>query len=248
MEKKLLVVLVVVGLCSTVALAFDPMGPPAAGLGKGKTSLGIEYIWNKMEIERNLTSWSSAERTPKLKMHKIYANLGYGLADNVDVFVRAGAAWADYELTANYDWELEGECSFVYGGGFKVTLAEEPGIKWGFLAQYSWNQLRGDADIGDDDYSGNWDMTLDELQIAFGPTWTPSQGLSIYGGPFIHTIRGYEEFSWDGDTNRHAISDENWLGGYIGLQAEVAQNCAFNIEWMMTADDMAGAVGLVFRQ
>jgi len=248
MEKKLLVVLVVVGLCSTVALAFDPMGPPAAGLGKGKTSLGIEYIWNKMEFERNTLSDSTAEKTPKLDpLHKVYGVFGYGVADNVDVFARAGAACADWDLPAAYDWEMGGSWSFVYGCGVRMTLAENPGVKWGVLAQYSWNQLRGEGDEPGGEKT-NWDMTLDEMTIAFGPTWAPSQGLSIYGGPFLHFIRGYEELDMWGDIHRHPMSDENWFGGYIGAQLEVCQNCALNVEWIQTADDMAGAVGLVWKQ
>ena len=248
MKKKLLVALVVVGLCSTVALAFDPMGPPAAGLGKGKTSLGIEYIWNKMEFERNTRSWSGSDRTPKFDpMQKVYGVFGYGLADNVDVFARAGAAWADYELSASSgNWDFDGSTSFVWGLGMKATLAEEPGVKWGFLAQYSFARLRGEQTRDGDDE--NWQMQLDELQIAFGPTWTPSQGLCIYGGPFLHWIRGTEERDQWGDTYRYSVEEENWVGGYIGAQLDVAQNCVFNMEWLQTADDMAVAAGLIFRQ
>jgi hypothetical protein len=254
MEKKLLVVLVVVGLCSTVALALDPMGPPAASLGKGKSSIGVEYSWSNMELERKVTKWGSgngpgARQTQHINpMHKIYANLGYGMADNVDVFLRAGAGSAGYKPHGNEDWSSgDGEASFIFGGGIRGTLKEEPGVKWGFLAQYSCaDDFRGNIEVNGDD--ATYDLKLDELQIAIGPTWTAAQGLTIYGGPFFHFVRGTVQDCKYGDILRHAMEEDSWLGGYVGVGLELAQNCSANVEWMQTPDDYALGAGLVFKQ
>jgi len=250
MEKKLLVVLVVVGLCSTVALALDPMGPPTAGLKKGQWSAGIEWAYSDMTVKRVMPRWFGPKHEADIPdMSKIYANIGYGFADNVEAFVRLGAGAADYERTTyNYDWEGDGDYRFTYGGGVKLTLAEQPDLKWGLLAQYSWGDFHGEKDDEWGSGPGSYNLKLDEMQIAFGPTWTPSQGLSIYGGPFLHFIRGYAEDRQFDDVGRHPIQEDGWLGGYVGVQVGVAPNCTVNGEWMQTAEAQGFAAGFVWRQ
>ena len=255
MEKKLLlVVLVVVGLCSTVALALDPMGPPTAGLKKGQWSAGIEWASSDMTVKRVMPRWFEPKHEADIpEMSKIYANIGYGFADNVEAFVRLGAGAADYERTTySWDWEGSGDYRFTYGGGVKLTLAEQPGLKWGLLAQYSWGDFHGEKDDKWGTTPGSYNLKLDEMQIAIGPTWTPAENVSIYGGPFLHFIRGYTEdrqFNYDdSDVGRHPIKEDGWLGGYIGVQVGVAPNSTVNGEWMQTAEAKGFAVGLVWRQ
>lgn len=251
MVKKLLLVLVVVGLCSTVALALDPMGPPTASLGKGKCSLGIDYAWVDTDLVRQQTSWSTASRVAKIKMHKVYANLGYGLADNVDIFVRAGVGSLEWDKMSGRSYEFESDnedWDFIWGGGMKATLVEAPDVSWGFLAQFSDGTLTGSMDEPTGEYEGNYAVTMTEIQIAVGPTWKAAEGVKIYGGPFVNLISGRWSDNWDGDKHRKPIEEEGWLGGYLGTEINLAQNTNLNVEGQLTSDGYAIAAGLVFKQ
>ena len=68
-----------------------------------------------------------------LKMNKTYANLGYGLADNLEAFVRLGGADAKYK--DEYGDTYKGDTGFAYGFGTKATLYEEGDLKLGGYAQ-----------------------------------------------------------------------------------------------------------------
>jgi len=251
MVKKLLVVLVVVCLCSTVALAFDPMGPPLASQGKGNSSIGVDGSWTNTDMTRQPTDWSSANRWVKIKMYKVFGTYVYGLADNVDVFVRAGAGTLEWEKQSgrSYCWEGDdGDWDFIWGAGMRATLVEAPDVSWGFLAQFSDGTLTGSKEEDEYDYKGSYRVSLTEIQLAAGPTWNAAQGLKIYGGPFINLISGkFEEYHW-GDKPRKPINEESWLGAYVGAQCELAPNCLLNIEWIQTQDGRGAAAGLIFRQ
>jgi len=256
MEKKLLVVLVLVGLCSAVALAMDPMGPPTAEIGKGKWSIGPMYSYSEMDIERQQVGGSWGSNNPrtetKIKVHKAFANLGYGLADNVDAFVRLGVANLHVDgLIGGGHWKGgEGDWNFIWGGGVKATLVEAPDVSWGFLVQFSEGDLGGD-EKGQGDEEGNkatYEVQLHEMQIAFGPTWKAAEGLKIYGGPFVNLIRGRWQDEIEDYKPRKPIEEENWLGGYIGTEIDLAQNTNFTVEGQFTVDGWAVAGGIVFKQ
>jgi len=258
MKKLLLLAVVIVMVCSSAALALDPMGPPTASLGKGAYSLGVEWAWSQQDIEYRVDSGSSNTRRMLEidPMNKIYGNIGYGVADNVDVFVRLGAGWVDADrdtdYSYSYNWDMDGDGSFIFGGGVKMTLWEQPGINWGALAQYSWGSFEGEED-GYSPYYGNWrsqdyKLRMDELQIAFGPTWEATEGVSIYGGAFYHGVQGTLEQQRDSSRTRHSIEEESWLGGYIGTSIDVGQNCCVNVDGMFTRDATGLVVALVYRR
>jgi hypothetical protein len=183
MEKKLLVVLVVVGLCSTAALALDPMGPATAGLKQGQFSAGLDGAYSEMDLrfDGSFTmslgplfdgvdgDFSYPPISDKLTFENVeiikgYFNIGYGVMDNVEVFVRLGGASAemqkpvrdiDTEFDADADGDADGgmmiledgplhdfDAGFAVGLGTKVTFWEpSPELKVGFLAQGSWTKL-----------------------------------------------------------------------------------------------------------
>jgi hypothetical protein len=248
MERKVLLgVFVVVCLCGSAALALDPMGPPAASLGKGNWCIGGEWAYSDMEVERQVRSDSSGPDRVDVKVHKIYVNMGYGFADNVDVYARAGAGDLDYHKRGNYNFDGQSNFDFIYGLGVKGTIKQSsPDLKWGFLAQYSWGDY--DGDLAADGYSGHFILKLDEFQLAAGPTWQASDTVAIYGGPFLHYVRGgIKDRPWSGVTPK-PIEEEGWLGGYVGAQVDLCPNCALNAEYMKTDNADAIAIGLVWMQ
>jgi hypothetical protein len=183
MEKKLLVVLVVVGLCSTAALALDPMGPATAGLKQGQFSAGLDGAYSEMDLrfdgkftmllgplfddgdmDISYPPISDELTFENVELYKAYLNIGYGVCDTVEVFVRLGGASAEMQKptreidTYFYDDDDEYpdggmsifedgpihdfDTGFAVGLGGKVTFWEpSPELKVGFLAQGSWTQL-----------------------------------------------------------------------------------------------------------
>jgi hypothetical protein len=235
MEKKLLVVLVVVGLCSTVALALDPMGPPTASLKQGQFNGSLEYSYSNMDLR------VEGGELKDVKMNKGYANLGYGIADNWEAFIRLGGAEADFK---DDGLKYEGDIGFAYGFGTKATLYQQsPELKWGGLFQMSWADLSGTAkETGEGEYKEDIDLLAREIQIGVGPTWTPSKGFSIYGGPFVHFLHA----DWNNAASVD-MTEANSFGGWIGAQVELGEDACVNAEWMTTGDVDAFGLGVVCK-
>jgi hypothetical protein len=293
MEKKLLVVLVVVGLCSTVALALDPLGPPTAGLKAGKFSTALEYAHSKMDLEMSGMKWSGSEIEVEvddgesgpgsgiykskglkdLKQNKVYANIGYGITDYWEVFLRLGgsdidAKWderdplGDPNESENYD--IDTSMSFVWGLGTKATFYKEGNLSLGALFQIHFSDF--ELDRGSSyAYSGTtyWEkgtekmeLNFTEMQLAVGPTYELAPGFCVYGGGFWHDVDGeYKENDREIDSDGNSetdkksadIKEESSFGGYIGLKADIAENTSLNGEWQHTSDADLFAATLVFR-
>jgi hypothetical protein len=255
MNKKIVaiaIVLLAAGVWAPLALAMDPMGPPAAGLGKGKWSIGAEYSYSEMTFQRQPVNWGHAKRTVDTRLHKVYSNLGYGLSENVDVFTRLGFASLETLGTiggGNWKGDGSGNWDFVWGGGIKATLSESSDVSWGFLAQFSEGDLSGDEKGRDDEAgnTGNYEVKLDEIQLAVGPTWKAAEGVKIYGGPFVQLIRGRWDDKFDGDRHFKPIEESSWLGAYIGAALELAANTSLTVEYQYTPDAYAVAGGICWK-
>jgi hypothetical protein len=251
MTKKLLlvfVVLTVVAVAGSSALALTPMGPPKAGLKTGQFRAGVDYSYSKGDIK---ASWidGSAEILKDVKSNEIFANVGYGISDNWEAFVRLGAANADIDKARiieddlTYDFGFNGQYEFSWGFGTKATLLQQENLSWGTLFQVDWLNTKDSVD-GDD-----VDIDLYQFQIALGPTYKLTDGLSIYGGPFVHLISGSIDWSYaDGDpTSKADLRQKSELGGYIGLDADITQNASLYGEFQITADEWAFGTGISWK-
>ena len=262
---------VVVGFGGSSVFALDPMGPPVAGVKQGQFKAGVDYSYSKMDLE--LTDGIFVEYLDGLlsdtgeattfilkdfKASKVYVNLGYGVADNCEAFLRVGGTEGKFGDSIWLDSEqFDGGSDLAVGGGVKATFFEEGGLKLGALLQGSWAQYHGKLD------SPNWtgpdfvEIDLAEFQIAVGASYTWDGGVSIYGGPFFHFIDGNlddtvgasitgagellnSDYSWD-------INEDSVFGGYLGAQLEVAEGCFFNVEYQRTAAADAFAASLMWR-
>jgi hypothetical protein len=225
MVKKLLLVLVVVGLCSTAALALDPMGPATAGLKQGQWSAGLDYAYSQMELKHDGDfSWyvdysGGYSDTVPLKykhkdtqMHKAYFNLGYGVADWLEVFGRLGGAnlyakrnplymeGGDYTEIWIDETIYDSDTGFAYGFGGKATVWQpSPELSVGVLAQASWASVDYDIWFEGESYYGpdSWwgvqspgELDFWEVQIALGATYQLAPKFSVYGGPFYYWFSG----------------------------------------------------------
>ncbi|MCJ7729284.1 MAG: hypothetical protein MUO27_05340, partial [Sedimentisphaerales bacterium] len=157
MEKKMLlvaVVLMVVALAGSAALALAPMGPPTAGLKTGQFRVGVEYAHSDVDMELD------GDELDGVTSNMIFGNLGYGIMDDWEGFVRLGVANVEVD-------EFDGDYGFAWGLGTKVTFLKQENLNWGALFQMTWTNSE-DEDVELDAY---------DMQIAVGPTWKLSDTL-----------------------------------------------------------------------
>ncbi|MEA2013962.1 MAG: hypothetical protein U9N38_01430 [Thermodesulfobacteriota bacterium] len=268
MKNKLLllgIALTIVMLTASSALASDPMGPPTAGLSKGEWRTGIEYAYTKMDIDADgIPELGLVACTVKnVDVQKGFLNIGTGLSDNWEIFLRLGGANAKPDKDDNVNnvaGYIGSGSSISAGGGMKATLFKSNNgkIKWGTLAQFSWTEF----DFGKEEYTINGhnvsissDASLIEAQIVFGPTIEVIQGFSVYCGPFFRILEGDFDFTGtvDGaskDFSTDLEEDSAW-GGYIGAQLDVeptgdqiTEGCVVFCEGQFTGDGWGVRTGI----
>ena len=262
--RLLSIVLIVAGLVSSDAFALDPMGPATTDLREGEFNIGVDYSKSTMDIELNhgrYTEWlngafheAGEAQTFEVKdfeMNKIYANLGFGILDNCELFVRLGGVNTEFgDSIWEAGEEFDSQTNFSFCIGSRATFYEDGYLTIGRLIQISWANMDGDLK------SPHWveadpiDLDLMEILISVGPTYSLDDGFWIYGGPFLHIVDGditdtfsetdekgllSSKYSWD-------IDETSKFGGYIGAQWEIAERTFFNIEYQYTSG--ANSVGL----
>ncbi len=228
MEKKLLLVAVVLMVAGSAALALPPMGPPTAGLKTGQLRVGVEYAYSDVDME--LEGYELDSVTSNM----IFGNLGYGIMDDWEAFVRLGVANVDYD-----DGDFSGDYGFAWGLGTKVTFLKQENLNWGALFQMTWTNS--------EDTLGVVDVEVDayEIQIAVGPTYKLSDTLSIYGGPFAHLIDGDVEGTIAGLGSATVdLEEDSAFGGYVGAEAVLADNTSLFGEFQFTGAGWAIGTGI----
>jgi opacity protein-like surface antigen len=266
-------VLAVFGLAGSTAFALDLMGPPTGGLKQGQFHVGLDYSYSEMDLEfhkgrfvRYLDGWfneaggAESFTLKDFRINKACANFGYGLADNLEAFLRVGGTNATFDGSTFWPEgeEFDSHADFAVGFGAKVTFYEQGDLKIGGLFQVSWSEFDGalrpkDWPVADDCV----EMDITEIQIAVGPSYRFTDRFSIYGGPFLHFTEGnwddvYSEideatgglltskYSW-------SVQEDSVLGAYMGAQVELTENCSVNIECQLTSAAEAVGVGLLWR-
>lgn len=250
MQKRFLwlVVLFMGVLLSTTAFAIDPMGPPGATIDKGGWGIGIDYSYTDATMSRRKTSWSEADDDVDIQMHRTFANLLYGISENVTTFVGVGVGNMEWDAISgrSYDWEGDsGDWDLLWRAGVKATLCESDNVSWGFVGSYSSGKLSGGQSNSDGE-SGGYEITINEFQFAFGPTVKASDTVKIYGGPFLDIVSG----TWSDDIwsyrNRKTYESQDYWGGYLGTAIELSKSSCLNVEGMLTQEGWALAGGLTF--
>ncbi len=275
-EKKLQLTgaIIVLCFCCSASFALDPLGSASDKLQKGQFGIGVDYSDSDMDFKAkgrsnlaiyNVTigslvgTLSEKQRLDLdgVEVHKAYANLGYGITDNLEVFLRLGAADAD--------WKDDGDTHFSFGLRTGVTFYKKDALQLSALAQYSWAQSEFDSlplttVVGGTPYpllmSGK--LSLHEIQIAMGPTYELTDGISLYGGGFFHlmegsldlkgsaTTVGIPQFRYDLD-NSYDIDKVSELGVYIGARIKATNDISYSIEYQHTNSADAIAMRLLWR-
>ncbi|MBW8039197.1 MAG: hypothetical protein FVQ85_04275 [Planctomycetes bacterium] len=228
MEKKVIVVLLVFAFCSLPSFGLSLMGPPKAGLAEGQSSIGVDYSYSETKLKFSGFGITAIE---EVETNMLFINLGYGITEQCEGFVRLGVA--DVKLE-----DFDGDSEFAYGFGTKVTFIDDENVSWGGLFQINWFQ-------GDDNFSGvNVEIDAYEIQIAAGPTYE-AENMRIYGGPFLHFVDGDGDADFFGyPLGSFDVEEESVFGGYIGAGFDIADDSYLNVEFQFTGDAWAVGVGL----
>jgi hypothetical protein len=267
MEKrtaKLVVALMAVGMCSSVALALPPMGPPKAMVGQDQWTVGIGFSHGEMDLDargkgRETTdsgvTWSplayDKHEIEDLATNIVLGSLGFGVSDSWDVFVSVGGADAGDDITeelpggtvGNRYSGFDSSYEFCYGVGSRATFWEDGDVTWGALFQIIWQNPDGSIDLR---YGGasplppsilTGDAELDfwELQVAAGPTWE-GDNFRVYGGPFLHVLDG----DIDLDTTGVDAFAQTWQVISNGDVRESSQFGGYaGAQWLLFEDTIA---------
>ena len=258
---------------TTTVFALDPLGPPVATSKKDVTAIaGFEYLYGVMDLHSesftfithpipptpSVSLLFSSAKIKNIKTNKFYVNLISEIGgDDLDIFLRLGIANANPDKSANRDNLAgnigESDYDIALGGGIRTTFyqSEDGREKWGILAQLSYTNFdynEKNSSVNGYDVSLSATIKMLEIQLAAGPTYQVTDELSIYGGPFLHFVKGEAKIkgSVDGESGDGScdFKQEPELGGFVGLSTDLAKNTKFNIEYQLAGD--AQAVGFRF--
>jgi hypothetical protein len=274
-KKPLLVVtIVVLHFCCSATFALDPIGSPADKLKRGQFCIGADYSISDMDFKakgrsilttNNLTngtliSIQSQEQSLSLdgvEVQRGYANLGYGINDNLEAFLRLGATDAE--------WKGDSDTHFSFGFRTGVTLYQKDALQLSALAQYSWAESDFDSlplttVVGGISYpmlmSGR--LNMQEIQIALGPTYELTKSILLCGGGFFHFMDGKVDLKGSASTtgipkigydldSSYDIDHVSEIGAYIGAKIITTYNISYSIEYQHATSADAIAMRLLWR-
>lgn len=250
-ENPMRKILFVIALMSAGRVwAIAPIGPAASTLEKGQLELGFDYAHTKVDdlsvdaTIKVLGLTFSEDLRSDGKVNGYWANVGYGLVDPLDIFLRLGAADLDSAGT-----------EFAWGLGVRATVAESERLDWGVLAQMSWSGGTQEETILDPTLGPVWgrdDFDFAALQIAAGPVYK-GDGVSVYGGPLLYWLwsdsHGTAIILNSGTAIDGSVDAESGLefGGYVGLSVDLADNLAVQTEAQFAAHIQTLACSLICR-
>lgn len=242
--KKLLCLLsgivVLSGLLSSSALALTPLGPPMSRLKHKQHSL--EFVFASSEMDLEVSGYGLTETMPDTESTTYLVRAGYGVFDGCELYSLIGFSDISSE-------DFDGSSEVAWGFGAKFNVAETDTVTWGGLFQMLSISSDGSVSGYVPGYGvvvADIDVQLFDIQIAFGPTYT-KEGLSIYGGPFLHFVDGDLDVSVLGGTVTLDIEQISEFGGYVGTMFDLSESSSLFIEYQMTGDASAIAGGLVWR-
>jgi hypothetical protein len=243
MNMKKVVVLMCVVSMSAGASASSFMGPPTAELEQGQWKAGYIFSYSELDIEGTETSLADEKYTFKPgEITRHYFDLGYGLAENLELNLLLGVAsvdLGDFEYddgdVSPGDFTGSDDCS--YGFNAKCTFVDDETIDWGAMLQMTWFS-------GDGKWEGN-DEEFDayDLQIAVGPT-IDMGGWDLYGGGYFYMLDGDLKAIgiWKDD-----LEEEDKYGGYVGAACKIMKNTDLTIECIFSRDTLGIGANIGWR-
>jgi hypothetical protein len=265
-KARLVVAIILAGMCSLPALALPPMGPPKATLEKNQWAIDLKYAYQQMDLELDGKVYEKVGMTwvgdyteykiKALRSNMLLGSVDYGIYDNWDAFVHIGVTDAKDEIeeslvcgaSGNRYYGFSGDYGLNWGFGTRATFCQEDNLIWGGLFQMTWSNP-GESSVklrGDPTFSGDVELDFWEIQVVAGPT-LQLDGLSIYGGPFLHFVKGDWDLKGVNVRSSADIREESIFGAYCGLQWDIDEETCWYMEYQFTNDAWGVGTGIVWK-
>ena len=280
MHKAIL--LLILGLSSS-AMALSPIGPAQAVIGEKQWAVGLNVGYQSMDLVADGTfyEYPSSGPTPRDMPDQIalediesissFVQIGFGISQNWDIYGLIGASDADGDATVKpsssdpkipvngftdgQKFDVNGDHEVALGFGTRFTLKDCETVKWGGMAQMTWQSPKGGSawtSKADPAYrtTGTWELDYWELIVAVGPTFV-YDNVQFYGGPFLHMVRGDMDFSGtttDGTAKTSQdLEEEAMIGGFAGMQMDLSENTVFYVDGQFTGQAWGIGMGTILR-
>lgn len=162
----ILAFLVAAGLAWPEGARAARLGDPTSVAAPTRFTLGVEYEFLERDVEFDFP-FSGVSET-ELESQRVFVRGAYGIAPNLEVFVRLGGA--DGETDAPH---VNGDLGFAIGGGVKGVIFRGPNWALGAVGQllYFESENGGEIEVLEFDLASG-------VSFALGPV-TPYAGLVI---------------------------------------------------------------------
>ncbi len=195
------------------AWAGAPLGPTLPIIDKGQWAFGIEYAYEKIDLEADgrsvatIVDWTSQSyhqgfTIDSMKTNMLFGRIEYALCKDWEVFVRLGATDADADieaddpglvLTRGGQVGFDGSYGFAGGLGTRATLYQDGPWRIEGQAQVTWLDP-DDSDFRivhnqDEWVSGSAKLDYMQTQIALTAVYR-ADIWSVWAGPFVQFIDG----------------------------------------------------------
>jgi hypothetical protein len=264
-------------ICSST-FALSPMGPSKAMLEQEQWSLSFEFEYTEMDLETSSNyrtetingipippTLKSKYEIEELQSDMFFANIGLGISENWDIYMRLGMfdAQADVteiqtgSVTGDQYEGFDGSHGFNLGIGTRATFFEDEDVSWGGLLQAHWANPHSSkiTCAGDPYFSGKAELEYWDIQMAVGPTLELDY-YRIYGGPFLYFVYGDIELEgtgiYPGPTtitlkSSKDIKEDAQFGGYVGAQFYLAEDSSLYTECQFTSDAWGLGFGITWK-
>ena len=273
-------VLLIVGF-SGYAAALSPIGPTQSVNGQDQWGFGLNVGFQSMDLEADGTYFEyppagPTRNTPdKIKLENIksvssFIQISRGLCPHWDIYGCIGTSDAQGDasvkasssgtptqaFTDGETFDVNGDHKPAWGFGTRFTMRDTGTVKWGGMAQMTWQKPKGNSTWtakADPGYriNGNWELDCWELIVAVGPTFV-YDNVQFYAGPMLHMVRGdlnFEGTTTDGSraTTSQDIEEETMVGGYAGMQMDLYENILFYVDGQFTGNAWGVGLGGILR-
>lgn len=277
--KKLIVLSLVILFCLPLAVYASSIdGVETQGQGKFAMGLGQEFVFDRDGKTLTLTETigtitiNEKIKTEIDEMYRTMVKAGYGLLDNLDVYVRLGVANPDYKGKVDATWtdsagvppldkgtitgsaKYKGDSAFAYGFGMKGTYDLKNDWLVGCDVQYLRHKNDYKASsilssyddtgtkIGEDTNEWKGEITFYEWHIA--PYVAKKLGNFVpYLGVRYSDARLKDKNEWGVTTKIKA--DDN-VGMFLGTDYKLGENWKLNLEGRFI-DETAMSFGATYK-
>jgi len=230
MMKMKSLLLAVCGLLLAQGLAFAGLlGPAQSTAKKGGFSFGPGLVVYSGELD-NDTDYQQTQA---------YAQLGYAISDNFEIYLQGGAA--DLSVDDVFDNDDFEDGFRPFGAvGFKALLVDRKPLGIGIFAQGTY--------FSDYDDQGLFEGIPAEVELTgmyevAGGVVLQSvlEGAILYGGPYFFTREGDFDVTVGSLKSSGSFEEDNNFGGFIGMRWPLRNGINVDLEGHVRTDVSIGA-------